>query len=173
VTESASPLEEAIESLGFARHGTMAEAANIPDDRWDYRPHAEAKSVDELVRHMIEAAEMLVGELTDPEGDFQRRAPLEHVRVHARELPEAMTPAELREALSSSHDQLVAKLRAAGDELMARPIRRFDGGQWTRLTFLYHAIGHEEYHRGQLAMYARAMGLVPALTQLIHGHQAE
>jgi uncharacterized damage-inducible protein DinB len=32
---------------------------------------------------------------------------------------------------------------------------------------MHHGVSHEEYHRGQLAMYARAMGLVPALTQLI------
>jgi uncharacterized damage-inducible protein DinB len=27
----------------------------------------------------------------------------------------------------------------------------------------------EEYHRGQLCDYARQLGLVPALTKLIHG----
>jgi hypothetical protein len=29
-------------------------------------------------------------------------------------------------------------------------------------------VAHEEYHRGQLC-YARQLGLVPALTLLIHG----
>src|SRR5665213_2084857 len=28
---------------------------------------------------------------------------------------------------------------------------------------------HEDYHRGQLALYARLVGRVPALTQLIYG----
>ena len=32
-----------------------------------------------------------------------------------------------------------------------------------------HGIAHEEYHRGQLALYARLLGRVPALTRLIQG----
>jgi len=39
----------------------------------------------------------------------------------------------------------------------------------SRLTWLNHAIAHEEYHRGQLALYARLLGRVPALTRLIEG----
>jgi len=34
---------------------------------------------------------------------------------------------------------------------------------------LTHAIAHEEYHRGQLTLYARLLGRVPALTKLIEG----
>ena len=48
-------------------------------------------------------------------------------------------------------------------------IERFDGKQGTRLAWMNHGIGHEDYHRGQLTTYARLLGLVPALTQLIHG----
>jgi uncharacterized damage-inducible protein DinB len=32
-----------------------------------------------------------------------------------------------------------------------------------------HGISHEEYHRGQLAVYARLVGRVPALTKRIQG----
>jgi len=34
-----SIFEEAIECLDYSRKDTIAEARNIPDDRWDYRPH--------------------------------------------------------------------------------------------------------------------------------------
>ena len=88
MSEPPSLFEEAIEALTFSREGTISEAANIPDDRWDYRPHPEAKSVDGLVRHMVRTAEMLVGEAADPEGDFSRRPPDEHFRAHAGELPD-------------------------------------------------------------------------------------
>ena len=166
-------LEDAIEFFGFARQGTIAEAANIPDDRWGYRPHPEAKSVEEVVRHIIGAAVMLVGEATDPEGDFRRRPPDEHVREHGGVLPEDVSPPELREALAQTHDAIVTRIRDAGEDLMAEPIRRFDGGSWARLTYVFYAASHEDYHRGQLAMYARSMGLVPALTQRIHGTTAQ
>lgn len=169
----ASLVEEAIEFLGFNRQGTIAEAANIPDERWDYRPHPKARSVDELVRHIIEATAMLVGEACDPEGDYQRRPPAEHVRAHAPDLADNLSPEELREALADSWDDAIEKIRAAGPELMGQPIRRFDGGTWSRIMYLFHAGSHEDYHRGQLAMYARTIGLVPALTRRIWGDDAE
>ena len=52
---------------------------------------------------------------------------------------------------------------------MLQLIRRFDGKLGTRLAWMQHGIAHEEYHRGQLALYARLLGRVPALTQLIYG----
>jgi uncharacterized damage-inducible protein DinB len=48
-------------------------------------------------------------------------------------------------------------------------INRFDGKAGTRMAWMNHAIAHEEYHRGQLALYARLAGRVPALTQRIRG----
>jgi len=48
-------------------------------------------------------------------------------------------------------------------------IRRFDGKMGTRLAWMNHGIAHEEYHRGQLALYARMLGRVPALTRKIQG----
>jgi uncharacterized damage-inducible protein DinB len=34
---------------------------------------------------------------------------------------------------------------------------------------MQHGIAHEEYHRGQIALCARLMGIKPALTKLIEG----
>ena len=165
-------LEDALEILAFAREGTIAEARDIPDDRWDYRPHPKARSVAELVRHIVETTAMLVGEAADPEGDFQRRSDEEHVRAHVGELPERMSPAELRAALERTHAVSVERIRAAGPMRMAAPIRRFDGGSWLRSTYVGYAASHEDYHRGQLAAWARMMGRVPALTRQIYGEGA-
>ena len=52
---------------------------------------------------------------------------------------------------------------------MLQSIRRFDGKTGTRFAWLNHGISHEEYHRGQLALYARLLGRVPALTRRIEG----
>lgn len=172
MSESTSLVDDAVDVLDFARQGTLAEARNIPGERWDFRPHPRARSVAELVRHIAEGTAMLVGEAMDPEGDFQRRPPDEHVRAHAGDLPDAMSPAELQEALARLHAGTVERIREAGEDLLYRSIRRFDGGTWSRLTYVFYAASHEDYHRGQLATYARIMGLVPALTQAIHGDDA-
>jgi uncharacterized damage-inducible protein DinB len=52
---------------------------------------------------------------------------------------------------------------------MLQNIRRFDGQMGTRLAWMHHGISHEEYHRGQLALCARLLGRVPALTKRIMG----
>ena len=121
------------------------------------------------MRHIVELTAMLVGEAADAEGDFQRRSDEEHLRAHVGGLPERMSPAELRAALERTHAVSLARIRAAGAEHMATPIRRFDGGTWLRSTYVFYAASHEDYHRGQLASYARQMGQVPALTRQIYG----
>ena len=62
-----------------------------------------------------------------------------------------------------------AKIRKSGAALMLRPIMQFNGEPAARLSWMSHGVAHEEYHRGQLCVYARMLGLVPALTKLIHG----
>lgn len=165
-------LGNAIESFSFARQGTKGEASNIPEEHWDYRPHPNAKSVSELVRHIIDASLMLVGEAADPDGDFMRRPPPDHVAAHAGHLPEAMTRDQLLEALDSSLQTCEERIRAADEDHWSGNITRFDGGAWKRITYIFYAGTHEYYHCGQLATYARTLGLIPALTQRIHGDAA-
>jgi uncharacterized damage-inducible protein DinB len=50
---------------------------------------------------------------------------------------------------------------------MLQFIERFDGEQGTRLAWLHHGIAQEMYHRGQLVLYERLMGIEPALTARI------
>lgn len=168
----ATLLEEAIESWRYAREGVLAEAENIPDEAYDYRPHAKARSVRELILHIAEAGLMMVGELTNPEGDFTREVEGGFIEHYAGHLPRNATPSELRDILRSTLEEGVVKFRDAGEVQILQAIRRFDGELWTRLAWMHHGIAHEEYHRGQVAMYARAQGLVPALTKLIHGDSA-
>ena len=60
-------------------------------------------------------------------------------------------------------------IRSAGEVWMLQRIRQFDGSMATRLSWMHHGVAHEEYHRGQIALYARLVGRVPALTKLIEG----
>ena len=50
---------------------------------------------------------------------------------------------------------------------MLQHIRRFDGNKGTRMAWFYHGIDQEMYQRGQITIYARLPGIVPALTQKI------
>lgn len=167
-----SLLEEALQAWTYAREGVLGELDNIPGDSWDWRPHEEARSVAELALHIVEAGLMMTGELTNPEGDFTRQPPPAFTEEHAGHLPDDPGPGALRDLLRSTLEEAVAEFRAAGEVAMLQTIRQFNGEPSTRLGWMHHGIAHEEYHRGQLAMYARTMGLVPALTQMIHGEGA-
>jgi uncharacterized damage-inducible protein DinB len=54
-------------------------------------------------------------------------------------------------------------LREAAAEM--KNTKRFDGKEMTKTAFMSFAIAHEMYHRGQLTVYERLLGIEPALTQ--------
>ena len=82
---------------------------------------------------------------------------------------ESRSTGELVAELKRAHEQGSEKIRKAGEIHMLQHIRRFDGLLGTRLAWMHHGVGHEEYHRGQIALYARLSGKTPALTKLIEG----
>jgi uncharacterized damage-inducible protein DinB len=72
-------------------------------------------------------------------------------------------------AMKRTLEDGVRAFTAAGEMHMLGRIRRFDGQYGSRFAWMQHGIAHEEYHRGQIAMSARLMGIKPALTKLIEG----
>ena len=68
-------LDEALDAWADARGGVIAELENIPARRMVFRPAPDARSVAELVQHIIESALMWSGELTnDLKQRFEREA---------------------------------------------------------------------------------------------------
>jgi uncharacterized damage-inducible protein DinB len=162
-------LEELLEAWSDTRAGVIAEVQAIPEDRMDFRPTEANRSVAELVVHIVESGHMMAGELGRADGDFARQSYAEHIREHAGHIPAAPSRSDLLAMLRDSGAAGQARIREAGEVAMLQRIRRFDGQYGTRLAWLHHGIEHESYHRGQLALYARLMGQVPALTRLIQG----
>ena len=162
-------LEEALAAWEDARRGVIAEAENVPAERFGFRPEDEVRSVSELLVHIMEVSEMMVGELTRADGSF-RRAPFpELLAEHAGHLGELSGKEELLEALEATLEGGLARFREAGELHMLGQIRQFDGETGTRLAWLHHGTAQEMYHRGQLCTYERLMGRVPALTRRIRG----
>lgn len=162
-------LDELLEAWRYTREGFIAEAENLPTTDWGVRPTPDNRDAQELVRHTVESSLMAVGEVVRDDADLTRQAFPDHIREHAGHLPESGDPAVWLNLLRQTLDQGTARLRELGGEGILRPIRQFNGETATRLTWFHHHIAHEDYHRGQLALYARLAGHVPALTQRIHG----
>jgi len=162
-------LAEALESWEDARLGFIDEVRNIPAARWDYRPTPEVKSVREMVVHVLEVAMMMTGELTRTDTNFRRAPWPKLLRMYAGPAYRATTRGQLLALLKSQLRDGTKAFRAAGELHMLQHIERFDGKKGTRLAWLLHGIDQEMYHRGQITVYARLLGIEPALTRRIRG----
>lgn len=162
-------LEEALELWEFTREGVIAELQSLPDKDLGFRPTEKNRSAIELVQHIVESGALMSGELTRPDGDFQRKSYEGFLHEYGRGISAKRTKAQLLDALKKTHTEGQRRFREAGELHMLQLIRRFDGKMGSRLAWLSHGISHEEYHRGQLALYARLLGRVPALTRRIEG----
>ncbi|MCY3845653.1 MAG: DinB family protein [Acidobacteria bacterium] len=166
----ASLLDEALEAWGDARRGVIAELRSVPPGQIDFRPERGARSVAEIAQHVVDTGLMWCGELSNPDGDFTRMSFMEFMEAHGT--PASKRPDDrsgLVRLLRSTHAAGARRLRRVGEVGILQTIRRFDGETGTRLAWLQHGIAHEEYHRGQLALYVRLLGRTPALTRLIEG----
>jgi uncharacterized damage-inducible protein DinB len=169
VSEIATLLEEILENWQFARQGVIDELRNIPEKDLSFRPARESRTVLDLVQHIIESGLLMTGELSRPDGDFHRKSYEGFLIEYGRGISAKRSRAQLLASLRQTHADGAKRIRRAGELHMLQYIRRFDGKMGTRLAWMHHGIAHEEYHRGQLALYARLLGRVPALTRMIRG----
>ncbi len=160
-------LEEALESWQHARNGFINEVRNIPSKHWDFRPKPEVRNVREVVVHVLEIAMMMTGELTREDTDFRRAPWPKLLQMYARPAYRAETRAELLRLLESQLRDGQKKFCDAGELHMLQHITRFDGKKGSRMAWLWHGIDQEMYHRGQITVYARLLGIEPALTKMI------
>jgi uncharacterized damage-inducible protein DinB len=169
MTARTTVLEEVLEAWRYTREGVIDELKNLPDKDLSFRPAADSRMAFELVQHIIESGMMMAGELSRADGDFRRKSYEGFLHEYGRGVSAWRTKATLLAALRKTHSDSEKRIRAVGELHMLQQIRRFDGEMGTRLAWMNHGISHEEYHRGQLALYARLMGRVPALTKRILG----
>ncbi|HEY3057148.1 MAG TPA: DinB family protein [Thermoanaerobaculia bacterium] len=162
-------LEEAIDSWQDARNGVINEVENLPAGRFDFRPAPAVRNIEALVIHIMEVSLMMAGELTREDTNLHRYPWLRLLAHYSKPIENVTGKRKLLSALRSTLRDGVKEFRRAGDIHMMQQIVRFDGNKGTRLQWFHHGIAHEEYHRGQLALYARLLDLTPALTQLIQG----
>ena len=164
-----SLLDEALEAWAYTRSGVISEIQNLSEADLKMKPHSDSRSASEIAIHIVESGLMMSGELSRPDGNFQRKTYPQFIKEYGRDIPQVSKKSEIVQLLKRTHADGDKKIRAAGELQMLQVIARFDGERGSRLAWMNHGISHEEYHRGQLALYARLAGRVPALTQLIYG----
>jgi len=167
-----SLLDEALEAWQYARAGVISEIRNLPDVSLNFRPTPSSRSAAEIAVHIAESGLMMAGELSRPDGNFRRKSFPQFMKEYAKGVKPASNKKQLIALLTKTHEDGRKKIQNAGELHMLQLITRFDGERGSRVAWMNHGIAHEEYHRGQIALYARLVGRVPALTQLIYGKKA-
>jgi len=160
-------LEETLVAWRHVRTGIVNELKNIPPDKLDFRPTPDVRSVRELVQHILEVAMFHTAELSRRDTNLKRYPMAEWGRRYAADAYDTTGKQDLVKLLRSQLRDAETAFRGMGDLALWQPIEQFDGSLATKFQWLHHGIAQEQYHRGQLATYARLMGREPALTKLI------
>ena len=146
------------------RAGLIDEAAQIPADKFSFRAADGMRTVAELLQHLVESQKFLVGEACRPDTNLLRKSFAENIKDYAPNVREVNDKDGVLQLLATAMDDTDKELREHPDE-MKNTMKRFDGKEMTKLAFMSFAIAHEMYHRGQLTVYERLLGIEPVLTQ--------
>ena len=161
--------KELAQSFRTVRKNTLEAARDIPQDKYDFRPTPDCRSVEKLLAHIALSYR------------FQHR-------VHAVEklssmvgfdFPAMMSELGAKEAEPRTKSQVIAMLEDEGeiwatfldgvsDEFLAETVSfppEFSQPPKSRLEMILSVKEHEMHHRGQLMLDERLIGLVPHLTR--------
>lgn len=160
-------LDILIETWKEVRAGVIEEASLVPADKFSFQPTGETRSVEALVKHVIESQKVLVGEMCRPDSNLRREPFPDLIKRYSSEVSAIEGKDALIDALRSSMDWTEQTIRSFGESALNESTQRFDGKTVTKLRFLLFSTSHEMYHRGQLTVYERLLGIEPALTTRI------
>ena len=146
------------------RAGLIDEVSQIPADKFSFRAADGMRSIAELLQHLVESQKFLVGEACRPDTNLMRKSFAENIKDYAPDVRSVDDKEAIIQMLQATMDDCEKLLRANVDELK-NSMKRFDGKEMTKLGFMSFAIAHEMYHRGQLTVYVRLLGIEPMLTQ--------
>lgn len=157
-------IDRLVQSWREVRTGLINEASQIPEDQFGFRATSETRTVAELLQHIVQVQKLLVGEACREDTNLMRQSFADHIQEYAPDVAGVKEKNGLLELLHSSLEPAEATIRDFGDGLQ-QTMKRFDGKEISKFDFLNFGISHEMYHRGQLTVYERLLGVEPALTQ--------
>ena len=157
-------LSESLQWWYEVRRGLMKEVHNIPPVRFSFRPTLETRTIAEVLQHILQFSIMTAEELTRDDTNFHRATYAQLVGIYAPNISRSENKEKLTNLLVEQFKDAEDKYQKAGDIFMLQVVNKYDGSKATRISLLHEAIAHEMYHRGQLTVYERLFGLVPAGT---------
>jgi len=143
-------VEELLAFWDVVSKGLVQMAEHFPEDKYDYRPTPEVRSVAELILHVAHA-NYLFSEIA--QGQKPSTPPFSREKYK--------TKAACLAALKKSFDDAAAVLREMGNARMSALTRLPNGKELSAHEVWMMAIIHGVSHRGNLVTYSRLNGLAP------------
>jgi len=160
--------KELADAFRTVRKNTIQMAQDIPEDKYDFKPSPESRSIRQTLAHIATLTTfptMLHGERIPMEKiDFA-----EYLKKVGAEEAKLQTKADIVAKLKDAGDTFAAMLEGITDEAFLAEVITFRPGAQppsrTRFDLLLAAKEHEMHHRGQLMLMQRMLGLTPHLTR--------
>lgn len=150
------------------RKNTIQVAQDIPEDKYDFKPSPESRTVAQTLAHIADGtnfAQYLHGERID---DLAKLNFPEIMQKRIAEEAKLRTKAQIVAALQSNGEKFAKFLEGLSDSLLAEKVAMppgADPASKTRFEMLLSPKEHEMHHRGQLMVIQRMLGVVPHLTR--------
>ena len=159
--------KELAQSFRTVRNNTIQIAEDIPEDKYDFKPSPESRTVGQTLTHMAVATTfpmMLHGERIPIEkidfGEYMKKVGAEEAKPRNK--------AAIVALLKDSGDAFAAMLETLSEPFFSEVITFRPGAEppsRTRFDMLLAAKEHEMHHRAQLMVMERMIGIVPHLTR--------
>jgi uncharacterized damage-inducible protein DinB len=154
-------------SARTVRKNTIAVAEDIPEDKYDFRPSPDSRSVAELLRHIA----------VSTQGSYHLHAVAKTTSFVGFDWAVYMEKVQHEEARLQTKAQILEALRSGG-EAWASYLDTVPESEWsvgvifaedyppkTRFEMYLSVKEHEMHHRAQLMVLERMLGIVPHLTR--------
>ena len=151
--------KELAQSFRTVRKNTLEAARDIPEDKYDFRPTPDNKSVEKLLTHIALGYR------------FQHQLHADFQAVMAEMGAQEATPRTKSQVIALLEDEgeiWATFLDGLSDEFLAEPVAfppEFSQPPKSRLEMILSVKEHEMHHRGQVMLIQRLLGIVPHLTR--------
>ena len=161
--------KELAQSFRTVRKNTLEAARDVPEDKYDFRPAPDTRSVEKLLAHIALGYRF----------QHQLQAVEKRSSMEGFDFQAVMAGIGAQEATPRTKSQVIALLEDEGeiwatfldgvsDEFLAEPVAfppEFSQPPKSRLEMILSVKEHEMHHRGQVMLIQRMLGIVPHLTR--------
>ena len=161
--------KELAQSFRTVRKNTLEAARDIPEDKYDFQPTPDCRSVEKMLTHIalgyrFQHQVNAVEKLSSMAGfDFQAVM----AELAAKEA-EPRTKSQVLALLEDEGEIWATFLDGVSDEFLAETVSfppEFSQPPKSRLELILSVKEHEMHHRGQVMLVQRMLGIVPHLTR--------